>query len=138
MTHSGGKSHRVGDFGQRYEAWCTDGDDEEMHIGYSDSATGFKNMVDFYEVHGKAVAAAKGRIRSGEIWNVAVREPLPMPKSSGDATCDLMGIVVRFMAIPDGRLEPATPRDQHEISEWNARHKHTPRESFQLPAIWRS
>lgn len=50
MTHSGGKPHRVGDFGQRYEAWCVDGDGHDMCIGYSDSATAFKNMVELHPV----------------------------------------------------------------------------------------
>lgn len=94
-------------------------------------------MVDFYDVHGKAIEAAKGRIRSGEMWNVAMREPLPMPKMAGEI-CDLTATVIRFRAMSNGCMGPATPRDQHEISEWNARHRHTSRESFQLPALWRT
>lgn len=95
-------------------------------------------MVDFYEVHSKAINAAKGRLRLGETWNVALREPLPLvsaaPMAMGNGTLT----VVRFRALPDGRLEPCEPRDKHEITEWNARHKHTPRESFCLPPLWRS
>lgn len=93
-------------------------------------------MVDFYEVHGKAVERAKGQIRSGEIWNVALREPLPL--LTPGALPDTMGTIVRFRAMPDGLLKPATERDQYEISEWNKRHRDTPRESFHLPPLWRS
>lgn len=94
-------------------------------------------MVDFNEVHGKAIDAAKGQIRSGEIWNVAAREPLPSVTALQDAVGGGTVTVIRYRAMPNGHLEPATPRDEHEISEWNVRHRDTPRESFQLPPLWR-
>jgi hypothetical protein len=89
-------------------------------------------MADFYEVHGKSIEKAKGRVR--EIWNVAVREPLPMPIAPTAAFPGVSVTIVMFRAMPNGLLEPARDFDRNEISEWNRRHRNTPLESFGLPA----
>jgi hypothetical protein len=91
-------------------------------------------MVDFYTVHRTAIDKAYGRIRVGEIWNVAIREPLPMIGSPTDSTPGVSVTILMFRAMPDGRLEPARDFDRREISEWNERHRNTLPESFQLPA----
>ena len=41
-------------------------------------------MTDFYEVHGKAIDARRGRLRRGDIWQVQVREPLGPPMAFAD------------------------------------------------------
>lgn len=92
-------------------------------------------MVDFYEVHGKQLEAAKGRIRRGECWSVALREPvtisLTVPPPPNEQTVK----IVRFVAASDNTLKPATELDLAEIMDWNRRHKRTPVSHFGLPTI---
>lgn len=87
-------------------------------------------MADFYAVHRKQLEAADGRLRRGEAWNVALREPLEICKEPSQHTTLK---IVRFI-ICDGELKPATELDLREIADWNRRHKKTPHEWFGLPS----
>lgn len=91
-------------------------------------------MADFYEVHRKAIEAAKDRVRYGEIWNVAVREPFPIFTAPTEAVPGISVTILMFRAASDGRLVPARDFDHQKIADWNARHRHTSPESFGLPA----
>ena len=93
-------------------------------------------MADFYRVHGDALDAARGRIRRGECWTIALKEPLPNLSVPRDGNITIT--VIRFIASEDGTLKPATELDLAEIMDWERRHKTTPTEEFLLPSVWRS
>lgn len=87
-------------------------------------------MADFYDVHRKALEAARGRVNLGGWWAVSLREPLTLttPQTHVDAIN-----VVHFIAASDGTLRPATEQDIADIADWNRRHRLTPLSHFGLP-----
>jgi len=89
-------------------------------------------MARFIEVHRSAIDAADRRLSIGEIWNVAVREPLEFTASPVDWSKATTRIV-RFKATRDGKLRPATIEDQKIIADWENRHRGTPLDRFGLP-----
>lgn len=86
-------------------------------------------MADFYEIHRVAINKANGRIRSGDGWNVALIEPLPLITLKPSNIIPTVKYVT-FRAMPDGRLEPAGVGDRQTIAEWQERYRNTPAESF--------
>lgn len=91
-----------------------------------------RNMANFDDVHRRDLHAADGRLHLGEVWQIALREPLGAPTAA--APRDLFVTVVQFVAMRDGKLEPATESDRFQISEWKRRHRDTPLDWFWLPA----
>ena len=90
-------------------------------------------MATFDEVHRKDLRAADGRLRIGEMWRVAVREPLEAVSLAG-AIADARVTIVQFVATSDGKLEPATKDDHAILEDWKRRHRDTPIGRFELPA----
>jgi hypothetical protein len=89
-------------------------------------------MASFDEVHRKDLHAADGRLRLGELWRIALREPLELAKLKPGAH-DARVIVVQFVAMPGGKLEPATKDDRAILADWKERHLNTPPSWFGLP-----
>lgn len=92
-------------------------------------------MADFYEVHRDALNAAKGRLRVGEQWSIALREPAVFVNwKDGISPSDTMITVVKFIACAGGILKPSTELDLAAIANWKRKYRETPSESFGLPA----
>lgn len=89
-------------------------------------------MADFNKIHGKAIDAARGRVRSGEMWSIALREPVQMLERPTRAMPEISVTILVFRAMADGRLEPARDFDRQKIADWKTKHRHTPPESFGL------
>lgn len=93
-------------------------------------------MASFDDVHRRDLRAADGRLRLGEPWMVALREPLEFASLGPDAIAeDATVSFVCFVAEHGGRLKPASDRDRAIIADWKRRHRETPLEWFGLPDV---
>jgi hypothetical protein len=91
-------------------------------------------MARFDEIHRRELHAADGRIREGETWRIALREPLEFAAlGPGTIPPDACVKIVQFVASGRGSLEPASMADRELIADWKRRHRDTPPEWFSLP-----
>jgi hypothetical protein len=73
-------------------------------------------------------------LRPGEMWTLAVREPLPLPYEPASATATVTVVQLLAVRLPDGgTVMRPTPQSEKVIADWNARHRDTPEEAFGLP-----
>jgi hypothetical protein len=89
-------------------------------------------MATFNEVHSRAMNSADHRLRPGERWRVALREPFTLaclPQENIPETIQ----IVTFIMTKSGRLDFASPADRRVVADWNERHRNTPPSYFGLP-----
>lgn len=91
-------------------------------------------MADFWKLHSPAVERAWRAAPLGGYFTVALREPLGSP-TDGPLAADAVVFVVSFRRSRDGtRYAVADEASQKLIDDWQARHKDTPADAFELPA----
>lgn len=89
-------------------------------------------MASFDDVHRNELRAANGKLRLGEGWRIALREPLEFA-SLGPEPVDASVTVIQFVAVEGGKLKPATDADRDLLADWKKRHRETPPDWFGLP-----